>query len=654
MSIISAIGDVVHKVATAVSGGSKSSSSSSTASSSSSSKGTSSSSSSSSGGSSSDRVTVSDQAKKDQERQRVEQERQDDLRKLDEERKAREKALEEEKKAKEKVLEEERQRKLKELEEEEAKKQEEIQRKNLSEDKKKAEEAKLKAEIEAKKQKIEAEAAAKKKALEEETTQKKGALAEEIKGKQEAVETEANQKMAQAAGPTLPPNFNEMSPEQQYNYLHDITVAMAGGDESAWKTGDKEVNLIGIRSWHDGQAGSAEGNTYNDTIYAVRMNNGKPEVYAFNATVDAGIDPGGTGYGYSDSRGSGYSHVADGYYADGTFVKSNNQKWGVRTVLAQAGNVNINCDYNNDGVIQDDERINKTEGAGWGIYFHPGGSGGNVNSWSAGCQVIRPEQYGTFMNLIEESPSNSFAYTLVDSKNLPEVDSNHVAVGVPNNPIVAEGSGGTSYTSDYTPATYSGGGSTAGGGYDSSGGTSGLPSISPPPLPASLFPPGFGPEGASPFGATNPLQPAAGITQENVDQQLETLCQAAIEESKTLLKTSPATPWGAISGTSSSSPQQMGPAMMTLYSTYAMVLMQKMTIKPETELLVTQTLTGAGINVPAMKQMLNQTQAGQAAASAASGATAAASTTTATATTTAAATPSVAVTSATKTGEAGL
>lgn len=658
MSIISAIGDVVHKVATAIGHASSTSSTTSTSSSSASHTNAAASSSSSGRGQSSDQVTVSDQAKKDQDRQRIEQERQDELRKLDEERKAREKALEEEKKAKEKALEEERQRKLKELEEEEAKKQEEIQRKNLSEDKKKAEEAKLAAEIDAKKQKIEAEAAAKKKALEEETTQKKGALTDEITAKKEAVETQANQKMAQAAGPTLPPNFNEMTPEQQYNYLHDITVAMAGGDESAWKTGDKEVNLIGIRSWQGGQAGSSEGNTYNDTIYAVRMNNGKPEVYAFNATVDAGIDPGGTGYGYSDSRGSGYSHVADGYYPDGTFVKSNNQHWGVRTVLAQASNVNINCDYNNDGVIQDDERINKTEGAGWGIYFHPGGSGPNVNSWSAGCQAIRPEQYGTFMNLIEESPSNSFAYTLVDSRNLPQVDSNHVAVGVPNNPIVAEGSGGTSYTSDYIPATYSGGspgaaGGVAGGGYDSSGGANPYAGITPPPLPASLFPPGFGPEGANPFGATNPLQPASGITAENVDQQLETLCQAAIEESKTLLKTSPNTPWGAISGTSSTSPQQMGPAMMTLYSTYAMVLMQQMTIKPETELLVTQTLTGAGINVPAMKQMLNQTQAGQAAASAASGATAAASTTTATASATVIATPTATAPVA-KSGETGL
>jgi hypothetical protein len=641
MSIIDKIGDAVHKVASAVSSLGQSSSSSKTTSTAGSSKSSSSSSSSSaSSSSSSDRVSVSDQAKKEQERQRIEQERQEELRRIEEERKAREKALEEEKKAKEKALEEERQKKLKELEEEEAKKQEEIQRKNLSEEKKKAEEAKLKAEIEAKKQKIEAEAAARKKALEEEMAKKKAAAAEEVKGKQEAVEAEYSQKMLQASGPTLPPNFNEMTPEQQYNYLHDVVVAMADGDESAWKTGDREVNLIGIRSWQNGQAGSTEGNTYNDTIYAVRMVNGKPEVYAFNATVDAGIDPGGTGYGYSDSRGRGYSHVADGYYPDGTFVKSNNQKWGVRTVLAQAGNVRINCDYSNDGVIQDDERINVTEGAGWGIYFHPGGRGDNVWSSSAGCQAIRPEQYGTFMQLIEESPSNSFGYTLVDSRNLPEVDSNHVAVGVPNNPVVAEGSGGTSYTGNYTPATYSG--SAPGGGYSS------YPTASIP------FPSAVATEGAAPYGASSTLEAVAGITQENADQQLMTLCQAAIEESKNATKSSSTSVWGTIAGTTST--QQMGPAMMALYTAYATVVMNKITLKPETEALVAQTLAGAGINVEALKQMMGQAQFGGATldsikgvvGSITSATPSAATTTTVTTATSSATTP------AAKSGETGL
>jgi len=519
------------------------------------------------------------------------------MQKLEEERKEKEKALEEERQAKEKQIEEERQAKLKQIEEEKAQKEKEIEEQKIADEEKAKKQKELEAQVEAQKKTVEQETAAKKQALQDEMVKKKEAIATDFDGKKARIETDYQNKMSAVNGPTMPANFNNMTPEEQYNYLHDVAVAMAGGDESQWKTGNDELNLIGIRSWQNGEAGTTEGNKYNDTIYAVRMHDGKPEIYAFNGTVDAGIDPGGTGYGYSGPEGSGFSHVADGSYPVGTFEKRGGGKWGVDTTLGQAGNVNINVDFNNDGVIQDNERINKTEGAGWGIYFHPGGSGENVGSWSAGCQVIRPEQYGTFQTLLKQDPSQKFGYTLVDSSNLPPVDSNNVAVGVPNTPTVANGTGGYSYTGNQAvPPT--------GGNYPAANPgetpTAAAPAnageTNPYSLPSQFnnvpLPQGFvNQPGANPFGALNPLAPYMNLEGGDVDSQFDMLCQAAMQEVAMMQSQQGGSP-------------SMGTAVMSLYMTYANSILKGVTLKTETEEKITSTLAMAGINAEQLKQSM--------------------------------------------------
>ena len=463
-------------------------------------------------------------------------------------------------------------------------------------------------------------------------------------GEPETGETQAGQAMdeknaetAREAGATLPANFNEMSPTEQYNYLKDVVVGMANGDESQWRTGNNEVNLIGIRSWQNGQAGSSEGNKYNDTIYAVRMHDGKPEIYAFNGTVDAGKDPGGTGFGYSGPEGSGFSHLADGSYPIGTFEKRGGGKWGVDTTLGQSGDVRINADFNNDAVIQDNERINKTEGASWGIYFHPGGKGENVGSWSAGCQVIRPEQYGTFQNLLQQDPNQKFGYTLVDSNNLPPVDENHKAVGIPNTPEVAPGVNGTTFTGENGGLTAAaptpGGGGTggtagnnnAGGGNPDSGFNNGLNNAlqnQNTTSPQAYQTPASG----SPFGSTSPTAGVPNITAENVDQQLMMLCMQALQECMQMqnqgsmqnqggMQNSSMSSWntqpngqnstigGIQSMNTGTSQPMMGKSMSNLFLTYTHALMQKMPIQPQTEQMVASTLAMGGIDANQLKQM---------------------------------------------------
>jgi len=559
---------------------------------------TSSTSSTSGSGTSSDNVNLTDSAAKEQERQRIEDEKKAAMEKLEEERKEKEKALEEERQAREKKIEEERKAELKAIEEEKAQKEKELEEQKLAEEEKAKKQKELEAEIEAKKKAVEEQTAAKKQALQEEMTKKKEAIHTDYDVKVSSIDTDYQNQMSAVNGPTLPPDFNNMTPEQQYNYLHDITVAMAGGDESQWRTGNDEVNLIGIRSWQNGQAGTSEGNKYNDTIYAVRMHDGKPEIYAFNGSVDAGVDPGGTGYGYSGPEGSGFSHVADGSYPIGTFEKRGGGKWGVDTTLGQSGNVNINVDFNNDAVIQDNERINKTEGAGWGIYFHPGGSGENVGSWSAGCQVIRPEQYGTFQSLIQQDPNQKFGYTLVDSANLPQVDSNNVAVGVPNTPTVANGTGGYSYTGNQAvPAT----GTTYPAANQGSTPTS--PAINstgdenPYALPSQFtnipLPQGYvNQPGANPFGALNPLAPYMNLEGSDIDSQFDMLCQAAMQEVAMMQNQQGGAP-------------SMGMAVMSLYMTYANSILKGVAIKAETEEKITSTLAMAGINAAQLKQTMS-------------------------------------------------
>lgn len=237
-------------------------------------------------------------------------------------------------------------------------------------------------------------------------------------GNQQAAAAEEARQSDSAQG--VPPNFNEMTEQEQYDYLRKVTIEQAGGDESAWKIGEDEVNLVGIRSWQGGQAGSTEGNTYNDTIYAVRMHDGQPEVYGFEGSVDAGVMGGNpNGFGRMTSEGLRFSHLADGYYEDGTFVETTSDTWGGRMVLGQGKDVRINVDLNNDGVIQSSERWNETQGTNWQINFHPGGSGDQVGEMSAGCQIIRPAQYDLFERLLREDPDWTHGYTLIDSANLP-------------------------------------------------------------------------------------------------------------------------------------------------------------------------------------------------------------------------------------------
>jgi len=223
-------------------------------------------------------------------------------------------------------------------------------------------------------------------------------------------------------------DFSKMTQAQQYDYLKDLTIQQAGGNENAWKSGANEVNLVGIRSFQNGKAVAAEGDKYNDTIYGCRMRNGQKEVQAFNSTTDAGIwqDAASKGMSFIDRRGNdrGVTHLADGYYNQ-AFERGTVQ--GGEQGLRQTGWVRMHADRNNDGKIQDNEKLGWRDkdgvlaGSDWQIQFHRGGSGDKVGETSAGCQAIKSGDYARFQQMLADAPDSQkyFNDTLTDSSKLP-------------------------------------------------------------------------------------------------------------------------------------------------------------------------------------------------------------------------------------------
>ncbi len=240
-----------------------------------------------------------------------------------------------------------------------------------------------------------------------------------------AASTSSADAAAQAASKV---DFSKMTQDQQYDYLQKLSQEKAGTPYN-WKTGDKELNLIGVRSYSGGKANAGEADKYNDTIYACRMNNGKKEVYAFDGSVDAGKwnDPANTNMAVADRHGNtlGIAHMADGHYQD-AFTRG--AVSGSDLGLRQSGWVRAHVDKNNDGLISDNEKLGwngkgRMAGADLQFQFHAG-EGDTVGESSAGCQTIKAEQFGQFQKLLREAPESqkTFGYTLTDGKNLKSVE----------------------------------------------------------------------------------------------------------------------------------------------------------------------------------------------------------------------------------------
>jgi hypothetical protein len=225
------------------------------------------------------------------------------------------------------------------------------------------------------------------------------------------------------AKPAEPVDMNKMTDEQKYDYLRDLTVARAGGDPSAWKDGDREVNLVGVRGMQDGKANANDPDKFNDTIYVARMVDGKKTVEAFKASTDPGAQGQDALQSIRDQHGDrqGVAQLATGSYRDA---------WTRGTVsggdqgLRQDGWVRVHTDADGDGRISGAEQRGgdgrgRLAGNGLQLQFH-GSQGDSVGQNSAGCQVIHESQWQRFQDILKEAPASQqrFGYTLVDGNKL--------------------------------------------------------------------------------------------------------------------------------------------------------------------------------------------------------------------------------------------
>lgn len=144
-------------------------------------------------------------------------------------------------------------------------------------------------------------------------------------------------------------------------------------------------------------------NRYNDAIILF----GK-EFEMFRASVDPGLT-----WTQNPSNPKGCAHLTNGRWLYQIGLHKG------KVALTQAAEVTVRRDTDRDGIPDANEPLH----TGWfGINIHAGGATPEVNSWSAGCQVIWGSWQGTpwqtFIQACQRSLQRTFDYYLVDGVGL--------------------------------------------------------------------------------------------------------------------------------------------------------------------------------------------------------------------------------------------
>ena len=196
-------------------------------------------------------------------------------------------------------------------------------------------------------------------------------------------------------------------------------VADAGG---RWRTGVRELNVVGLRGQDIEGRKSDEFNRFNDTIAFVwKGDDGRMNVREFRATTDPGVGRSAYGLGV-DVNGDGrkdVGHVMPGQYTyrAGTHRGMSGAARPDSTIVAR--------DTNGDGTLSQAEASRRSRGGGHNLHWaweNAEEYGGRplateVNSSSEGCQVIAMSR-GDFLKhvtpLIDLNARRDFHYTLID------------------------------------------------------------------------------------------------------------------------------------------------------------------------------------------------------------------------------------------------
>ena len=196
-------------------------------------------------------------------------------------------------------------------------------------------------------------------------------------------------------------------PDRLYLYFREIIEGLG----YAFEIKPRHLNLLGIRGFWHGEAVPNKFNLYNDTIYAIWLDeNREPCVDSFDASCDPGLQRKGK------ANPKGVAHLMEGQY---WFQRGLHA--GKYRALRQAGPVRVKRYFDDDP-----DHVRPTLDEGWfGINIHAAGTTDWVNGWSAGCQVIHGGREGAawkrFDRLVHKLTDPSqirIPYTLISSQAL--------------------------------------------------------------------------------------------------------------------------------------------------------------------------------------------------------------------------------------------
>lgn len=194
------------------------------------------------------------------------------------------------------------------------------------------------------------------------------------------------------------------STRTRYDFYKELIESIGQFD-----TGDRCVNVVGVRAFQNGARVTNIADEYNDTVAVVWLEDGQKRCREFVASVDPGQY-------YTDNpmNMAGCAHLIDGQYS----YKPGKHGSAQRDAFVEAGPVSVWRDSDGDYARDAAERQVYTS-ASFGIHIHAGGTGDAVGKSSAGCQVIyggwSGEPWQSFKSICQAHPKASFNYTLVDA-----------------------------------------------------------------------------------------------------------------------------------------------------------------------------------------------------------------------------------------------
>lgn len=189
-----------------------------------------------------------------------------------------------------------------------------------------------------------------------------------------------------------------------------VADAMARKGYAYFKTGDYNLNIIGIRS----DCGRKVTNKFDDFLIVTYNANGKLNIKVYSITTEPGR------YYMQNKLGNakGTAILVPNQYRGCWQIGKHNGKYDA---LVQVKPVAVYRDSNKDMMYD----YNKTDKGLFGINIHrsnPYGTSATIDNWSAGCQVFaNSKDFAEFMELCNEQRKrygNSFTYTLLDEKDL--------------------------------------------------------------------------------------------------------------------------------------------------------------------------------------------------------------------------------------------